>query len=221
MDRKAEMGIGTLIIFIAMILVAAIAAGVLLQTASSLQNKALQTGQRSKGQVSTTISPILLFGENGSNQNLEKFFLKAKLAPGSDPIKLDELLVSFDVNNQSADLVYGGTSGACTSPVRNSTNHLTTYSGRFFTYWTGDDDKGTGTAGTGNYTAKYLIESSENHQDGYMQRGEVLQFCFEAPRYVDEDENIAIKLIPKVGTPTFIETATPDIITATRVIIYP
>ena len=222
MMKKAEMGIGTLIIFIAMILVAAIAASVLLQTASTLQNKALQTGQRSKGQVSTTISPILLFGENGSTgNNLEDFYLKAKLAPGSDPIKLSELLISFDVNNQTADLVHGGTSGVCTAPVRNSTEHLTTYSGRFFTYWTGDDAKGTGTAGTGNYTVKYLIENDESHQNGYMQRGEVLQFCFEAPRHVGEDENIAIKLIPKVGTPTYIETATPDIITATRVIVYP
>ena len=222
MNKRAEMGIGTLIIFIAMILVAAIAAGVLLQTASTLQNKALQTGERSKGQVSTTISPILLFGENGStSHNLENFYLKAKLAPGSDPIKLSELLISFDVNNQTADLVYGGSGSSCTAPARNSTDHLTTYSGRFFTYWTGDESKGTGTAGQGNYTIKYLITSDNSHQAGYMQRGEVLQFCFEAPRHVGEDENIAIKLIPKVGTPTYIQTSTPDIITATRVIIYP
>ncbi|MEM4755763.1 MAG: archaellin/type IV pilin N-terminal domain-containing protein, partial [Candidatus Woesearchaeota archaeon] len=82
-STKAEVGIGTLIIFIAMILVAAIAAGVLLQTASTLQDKALLTGQKSKGQVSTTLSPILLYAEDGTNQDLENFYLKAKIAPGS------------------------------------------------------------------------------------------------------------------------------------------
>jgi len=125
------------------------------------------------------------------------------------------------VNNQTADMVYGGSSSTCTAPVRNASNDLTTYTGRFFTFWTGDEAAGTGTAGTGNFTVKYLIQSDNMHQAGYLQRGEVVQFCFEAPRAVAEDENIAVKLIPKVGTPTYIETATPDIITSTRMIIYP
>ena len=51
--KKGDIGIGTLIIFISMILVAAIAAGVLIQTATSLQNTALLTGERSRSQVST------------------------------------------------------------------------------------------------------------------------------------------------------------------------
>jgi len=201
MKRKAEMGIGTLIIFIAMILVAAIAAGVLLQTASSLQNKALQTGQKSKGQVSTTISPILLFADDGTDSKVENFYLKAKLAPGSDPIKLDELLLSFDLNNKSADLEYRSDS--------KSTN---------CTY--GTDGFYTNTDGTGNFTVKYLINGSSNKL-GYMQRGDVVQFCFRAPRSINEDEDLSIKLIPKVGTATYIEASTPDIMTDKRIVIYP
>jgi flagellin FlaB len=220
LPKRAEMGIGTLIIFIAMILVAAIAAGVLLQTASTLQNKALQTGQKSKGQVSTMLTPILLFADNGTDQDLENFHLKAKLAPGSDPLKLGEMLLSFDLNNESADLQYGGTVDTCVAPIRDSTGNLTTYSGRFFTIRTNDEANGLGSKGTGNFTVDYLI-NAHNQINGYLQRGDVVEFCFEAPRKVNEDEDISIKLIPKIGTATYIETSTPDIITEQRVVMYP
>ena len=41
--KKGEMAMGTLIIFIAMILIAAVAAAVLITTTSTLQDKALKT----------------------------------------------------------------------------------------------------------------------------------------------------------------------------------
>ena len=50
-SKKAAEGIGTLIIFIALILVAAVAAGVLIQTASSLQSKSLDVGRQSQEKI--------------------------------------------------------------------------------------------------------------------------------------------------------------------------
>lgn len=107
MNKKAEMAIGTLIIFIAMVLVAAIAAGVVLQTATALQNKALLTGERTRAQIGTGIEPLLVYGEDGSNRVLESFFIKLKLAPGSDALNFDDMLLAVDTNRASQASIYG------------------------------------------------------------------------------------------------------------------
>ncbi len=107
LTKKADMGIGTLIIFIAMILVAAITAGVLLQTASSLQSKALLTGERTKTEVATSAHVILLYAENGADANLTYFCQKMTLSPGSDAISFTDALIEFDTKDSSSDKIYG------------------------------------------------------------------------------------------------------------------
>jgi archaellin len=101
--KKGEMGVGTLIIFIALLLVAAVAAGVLIQTAGSLQQKALSTGTQATGQISTNAQVVEVSAEDGTS-SMNNFSIIMKLAPGSDPIELDTVTLSFNLNNATQTL---------------------------------------------------------------------------------------------------------------------
>ena len=58
-----DMGIGAMIVFIAMVLVAGIAASVLVQTANKLETQAMQTGQQTTAEVATGIKVIDIEGQ--------------------------------------------------------------------------------------------------------------------------------------------------------------
>jgi archaeal flagellin FlaB len=105
MNTKAEMGVGTLIIFIALLLVAAVAAGVLIQTAGSLQQKALSTGTQATGQISTNAVTLEVSATDGTS-SLTNMSQIVKLAPGSDPIEFDSVTLTFNLKNSTQTLVY-------------------------------------------------------------------------------------------------------------------
>jgi flagellin FlaB len=206
--KGSESGIGTLIIFIAMILVAAIAAGVLLRTATTLQNKALLTGMRSKDEVATALTPILVYGEDGSNHYIDFVYMKLKLIPGSEPIKFNNALLSINLNNQSAELNF--------REINESNNevHNCTYTGN-------EVDSAFMTSGSrGNYSVKYILKGTAN-KDGYLNRGDVVTLCFQMPRPVFSDEDIKIEFSPKVGKSLVIETSVPEAALTKRVYIFP
>jgi flagellin-like protein len=93
-DKRGQVGIGTLIVFIAMVLVAAIAAGVLVNTAGFLQETAEQTGQESQAQVSDRLDVLSAYGtyeNDGANDNIDSVEFMMKKSAGADAINLEQV----------------------------------------------------------------------------------------------------------------------------------
>jgi flagellin FlaB len=91
-DNRGQVGIGTLIVFIAMVLVAAIAAGVLINTAGLLQAQAQQTGQETTAEVSDLVQVGKIVGDEtgDGDQEIEVLNASFRLAAGSDAINLSK-----------------------------------------------------------------------------------------------------------------------------------
>ncbi|MDB9302297.1 flagellin [Halorubrum ezzemoulense] len=97
-EERGQVGIGTLIVFIAMVLVAAIAAGVLINTAGFLQTQAEATGQESTQQVSDRLQVVSQSGtfddDQGDGQIVELDFVLAQ-SPGASNVDLSETSVEL------------------------------------------------------------------------------------------------------------------------------
>lgn len=107
-NKKAVIGIGTLIIFIAAILVAAISAGVIVYTQSRLQSEALTTGSDVRKSIGTSLIIDSVKVTNVENNRGSNFLLRMKLGPGSDSIKLNQTTISATISNASSTFLYGG-----------------------------------------------------------------------------------------------------------------
>ena len=91
-DELAAIGIGAMIVFIALILVAAVAAAVIIQTAEKLQQNAQASGDDTQEQMSTKVTLINIVIEATTpapaNHDL---FVTFELAPGSEPTESDDV----------------------------------------------------------------------------------------------------------------------------------
>ena len=97
-EERGQVGIGTLIVFIAMVLVAAIAAGVLINTAGFLQTQAEATGEESTAQVSDRLQVVSQSGtfdaDYDNGQIVELDFVLAQ-SPGASNVDLSETSVEL------------------------------------------------------------------------------------------------------------------------------
>jgi archaeal flagellin FlaB len=93
-DDRGQVGIRTLIVFIAMVLVAAIAAGVLINTAGSLQSQASDTGTETQQAVANQIEVTHAYADVDDDDVEERHLVVMKSA-GSDVIDLDSMTIQY------------------------------------------------------------------------------------------------------------------------------
>lgn len=121
--ERGQVGIGTLIIFISMVLVAAIAAGVLINTAGSLQTQAEATSEESRNLVSERIDVVSTVGivDDSDNGTLGEIRIRVRGAVGSDQIDLSETTMQIIGPDGSENLVFTGTPQLNTTQSENGT----------------------------------------------------------------------------------------------------
>ena len=102
MKKKAVIGIGTLIIFIAMILVAAVAAGVIIRTSGILQERAFAVGGEARKRLVTGMEVLEVLGDaNTTSNTIADFEIYVRTRAGSRPVQLKTTGITFSTQNEA------------------------------------------------------------------------------------------------------------------------
>jgi flagellin FlaB len=198
MEEEGEMGVGTLLIFIAMILVAAVAAGVLVQTAYKLQQQAEATGDEALQDVATGFKVLAVWGTTNADSQINDVYIKIALTAGSPGINL---------NSTKIEVVQtiGGT----------QTSEITLDASDTFL----------GVAGATVFGMENLRDMAPTTTEGMMTSGDVFEIHLNLSATggismeLDPQEQISVLLMPKHGVPTYLEITAPATLEAASVVV--
>jgi flagellin FlaB len=103
-----SIGIGAMIVFIAMVLVAGIAASVLIQTSTKLEAQAMSTGSETTNEVASGIAifDIEGYANTSADGDLSKLVIMVRPRAGTDGVDLSQTYVELADNNKKVILNY-------------------------------------------------------------------------------------------------------------------
>ena len=179
-NDRAEVGVGTLIVFIAMVLVAAVAAAVLINTTGTLQQRAQTTGKEATQEVSSNLKVVNVYGTRADAvSDLSTIDVSVQLSAGALPMDLQRLIIRYsDGTNAPVNYAWEAYDG---TP---STNAL------FQTEWIRGDAAGTS-------------------GDSVMEAGDLVQLRFTLANALAERAGAAVTLIPEMGSAVSADFTTP------------
>ena len=192
-EHRAQVGIGTLIVFIAMILVAAVAAGVLLRTSGSLQQKATVTGEQSIKEVSTILKvpTVVGYASSPSQNQIDAVLLTLQLASGSGNVRFADIMLTY----QEGD------------------NYLTG-----ITFNTTHYGANVAPSDLQNSVVDFGIKQLNENGNNILETGESVELVFWVENTTDSiplnpDDTFIINLHPKGGQITNVKKTMPPVIT--------
>ena len=89
--EEGSIGIGAMIVFIALILVAAVASTIIIKTAEELQQRAEKTADDTKGEISGKVSIVDALVNEVTGSDVTSILLIAQLAAGADEVTSDQI----------------------------------------------------------------------------------------------------------------------------------
>jgi len=115
---RGQVGIGTLIVFIAMVLVAAIAAGVLVNTAGFLQATAEDAGQESVNKVTNRLDVVSTHGmvNKSTDTTIDTLNLTVRMAAGSGEVDVNSTTIKYLSGTTARTLVHNNSASGVADP---------------------------------------------------------------------------------------------------------
>jgi len=205
-----SIGIGAMIVFIAMVLVAGIAASVLIQTSTKLESQAMSTGQETIQEVSTGLAVFDVKGyASAVTANMSNLTITVRPRAGSADIDLDEVFVELSDTDRKLVLTY-------TDGTANNWNDST---------WGVDDVFGVscfpGTNTDKNDFGILVVEDADGsctEANPVINRGDKVMLCvnlhylynFSGSYGILERTNVWGLVVPEQGSPGVISFTTPS-----------
>jgi len=122
-------GIGAMIVFIAMVLVAGIAASVLVQTSTKLETQAMRSGQETIDEVSTGLAVEQIIGHKESTTSIDFIGIALRPRAGSADVDLSETVLELSDSSEKNLLIYDQTEFKDTDEVEGDLFALATFDG--------------------------------------------------------------------------------------------
>ncbi|HET6406045.1 MAG TPA: archaellin/type IV pilin N-terminal domain-containing protein [Candidatus Thermoplasmatota archaeon] len=216
-NDRAEVGVGTLIVFIAMVLVAAVAAAVLINTSGSLQQRAQATGKEATQEVSSNLKVLNVYGViDDDTDKIGELRVNVQLSAGALPMDLEQLIIRFsDGTNtinykwfQVADIDIADpdveTCAPATIAQRVPLDHADIVESKFTASWlrpVADNTNQLGCAGKSVMKAGDLVELRFALKDNVDNAG--------TDKTIDVRKSISVSLIPETGSSVAADFKTP------------
>jgi len=198
-----SIGIGAMIVFIAMVLVAGIAASVLIQTSTRLETQALATGSETTAEVASGIAVYDVLGyTNSSVEDISKIAIGIRPRAGSAEIDISQIFMELSISTKKCLLNYSS------SWYDDSDGFDDVFSKTVFP----DYDSGNGSCMQFGVLVIEDADDSISSTAPVMNRGDKVYLCINATgthNTLEERLDIWGIVVPEEGAPGMVSFTTP------------